>query len=120
MRNYVIYKYFQKYNVNVTSQTNNEQRQLLFLAGKVGIKHGFTGIIVFLPSEQRWVFDWFFNDCIIQLLGIELIKRNKVIITDGDPHRYCPLRCAQVCWILMLVLLCRFWLVHYVEFLCYV
>ena len=99
--------------VDVTSQTNNEKRQLLVLAGKDGMKRGFTGIRVFLPSEQRWIFDWFFNDCIIELLGVELIKRNKLIITDGDPHMYGPLRCAQVCTFIMFLLL-RFMLDLYV------
>ena len=36
--------------VDVTSQTNNEKRQLLVLAGKDCMKRGFTGIRVFLPS----------------------------------------------------------------------
>ena len=38
--------------VDVTSQTNNEKRQLLVLAEKDGMKRGFTGIRVFLRVNK--------------------------------------------------------------------
>ena len=80
---------------NITNQSNNEKRQLIVLAGKNGMNQGFTGLRAFLPSEQYWVFEWFWNVCLIQLLTTALIRRNRVIITDGDPNLYEPLRLAQ-------------------------
>ena len=38
--------------VDVTGQTNNEKIQLLVLAGKDGMHHGFTGLRVFLPNDK--------------------------------------------------------------------
>ena len=97
---------------DVTNHTNNEKRQLLVLAGKNGLNQGFTGMRVFLPSEQFWVFDWFFNTCLIQMLKPDLIKRNKIVITDGDPNLYDPLRVAQSIsqspWYLSQHKLCQF------------
>ena len=97
---------------DVTNQTNNEKRQLLVLAGKNGLNQGFTGMRVFLPSEQFWVFDWFFNTCLIQMLKPDLIKRNKIVITDCDPNLYDPLRVAQSisqsAWYLSQHKLCQF------------
>ena len=79
----------------MTGQTNNEKRQLLLLAGKDGLSKGFSGMRVFLPSEQKWIFSWFFNECIVQVLGFDLIRLNRIVITDGDPNMYIPLRAAQ-------------------------
>ena len=80
---------------DITNQSNNEKRQLIGLAGKNGMNQGFTGLRAFLPSEQYWVFEWFWNVCLIQLLSTTLVRRNRVIITDGDPNFYEPLRLAQ-------------------------
>ena len=81
--------------VDVTNQTNNEKRQLLILAGKDGMCKGFTGMRVFLPSEQKWVFGWFFKHCVPQLLGDHIVKQNKLVLTDGDWNMYLPLRVLQ-------------------------
>ena len=59
------------------------------------MNQGFTGLRAFLPSEQYWVFEWFWNVCLIQLLSTTLVRRNRVIITDGDPNFYEPLRLTQ-------------------------
>ena len=80
---------------DITNQSNNKKRQLIVLAGKNGMNQGFTGLRAFLPSEQYWVFEWFWNVCLIQLLTTVLVRRNRVIITDGDPNLYEPLRLAQ-------------------------
>ena len=49
----------------------------------------------FLPNEQVWVFHRLFEKCIPDMLGIKVIKRNKDVIIDGDPHMYTPLRNMQ-------------------------
>ena len=44
----------------------------------------FNVICVFLPSEQAWVFKWFFFVAMPSILGKELLQSVKIIITDGD------------------------------------
>ena len=63
---------------DVTNQNNNEKRQLLILAGKDGTIKRFSGLRVFLPSEQSWVFLWCFENYIPQLVGNYIIHRKKV------------------------------------------
>jgi hypothetical protein len=47
--------------MDVTSQTNNEKRDLFMVAGKDSHGRGFTATCIFLPSEQKWVFRWIFS-----------------------------------------------------------
>ena len=77
-----------------TNQTNNEKRKLLVLAGKDRFNQEFTGMRVFLPSEQYWVFDCFFNTCMLQIVKPKLIKKNRIVKTYGDKNLYEPLRSA--------------------------
>ena len=53
--------------MDVTSGTNKEGRGLFLVAGKDSNNHAFTGVRVFLPSEQLWVFDWIFRECLPEL-----------------------------------------------------
>jgi hypothetical protein len=41
--------------MDVTSGTNKEGRGLFLVAGKDSNNNGFTGVRIFLPSEQLWV-----------------------------------------------------------------
>ena len=82
--------------MDVTSGTNKEGRGLFLVAGKDSNNNGFTGVRIFLPSEQLWVFDWMFRDCLPSLIGVDIIKRNKLCLTDGDPQMYGALRAQQM------------------------
>ena len=82
--------------VDVTNQTNNEKRQLLVLAGKDGMCKGFTGLRVYLPSEQKWIFGWFFQKCVSSLIGDKIISKNHFVMTDGDWNMYLPLRSLHI------------------------
>ena len=42
------------------------------------------------------MFDWIFCDCLPSLLGLDIIKRNKLCLTDGDPQMYGALRTQQM------------------------
>ena len=66
------------------------------MAGKDSNNYGFTGVRIFLPSKQLWLFDWIFRDCLPILLGLDIIKRDKLCITDGDPQMYGALRAQQM------------------------
>lgn len=74
--------------MDVTSQTNNEKRGLFLVAGKDSTGSAFTATRMFLPSEQKWVFHWIFKHALPLLLGTTSIKRNSIVITDGDCNIY--------------------------------
>ena len=82
--------------MDVTSGTNKEGRGLFLVAGKDSNNNGFTGVRIFLPSEQLWVFDWIYRDCLPSLLGEDIIRRNQLCLTDGDPQMYGALRTQQL------------------------
>ncbi len=62
--------------MDVTCKTNKEGHGLFLVAGKDGNNCGFTAARVFLPSEQRWVFDWMFSTALPSLLSEEVIRKN--------------------------------------------
>ena len=66
------------------------------LAGKDDTDQGFTRLRVFLPRNQAWVCDWFFNTCLVHLLQSKLISCNRIVIIDGDTDMYKTLRTSQV------------------------
>jgi len=81
--------------MDVTCKTNKEGRGLFLVAGKDGNNCGFTAARIFLPSEQRWVFDWIFSTALPSLLSEEVIRKNKLCVTDGDPQMFEALRSQQ-------------------------
>ena len=46
---------------DVTFGTNAERRPLLVMCGKDSNDKAFSHTWAFLPSQSRWVFDWFFT-----------------------------------------------------------
>lgn len=73
---------------DVTEQTNKEKRPLLLLGGVTSDNETFTFCKAFLPSMQRWVFDWFFDKAVPILFPKEILSRNSVMFTDGDSKEY--------------------------------
>jgi hypothetical protein len=47
--------------IDVTEQMNNEKRPLLVLGGLTNVNKNFMSCQAFLPSQQRWVLDWFLS-----------------------------------------------------------
>jgi len=78
--------------MDVTSWMNNEGWGLFLMAGKDGNASAFTATRSFLPSEQRSVFHWIFWCCLPELVSENMIKANKLSLTDGDTHAYQPLQ----------------------------
>jgi hypothetical protein len=71
--------------VDTTYSTNAEARALLIICGVNGrynTSHVHTWS--WMPSEQRWAFDWIFSDVIPLLHRPETLKRVKVLFTDQD------------------------------------
>jgi hypothetical protein len=58
------------------------------VAGKDSHGRGFTATRIFLPSEQKWVFRWIFSHALPFLFSQSVLKRNCVVITDGDSNMY--------------------------------
>jgi MULE transposase domain/SWIM zinc finger len=73
---------------DVTEQTNSEKRPLMMLAGLTGNNETFTLCRAFLPSQQRWVMDWFFRVAVPFLLPPGTLTRNRMMLTDGDEKEY--------------------------------
>jgi hypothetical protein len=43
-------------------------------------------INAFLPSQQKWVFEWVMNDTLPSLLDPEALKLTDIILSDQDPQ----------------------------------
>jgi hypothetical protein len=44
----------------------------------------FIVLRAFLPNEQSWSYKWFFHMVLPALLGRDILKRIKTIVTDGN------------------------------------
>lgn len=74
--------------VDVTEQTNSEKRPFIMFAGITGNNETFSLCRGFLPSQQRWVFDWFFGTAVPFLIPSVVLNRNRMMLTDGDEKEY--------------------------------
>ena len=75
---------------DVTSQTNKERRPLFLLVGKDSYGATFTALRCFMPSEQKWMFQWLWETAIPLLMGKSILRRNNLLLTDGDFNEYEP------------------------------
>ena len=69
---------------DITHGTNSEKRPLLLFCGKDGDNKAFTHTWAFLPSQSRWVFDWFFSYACPVLHPSGVLRSNRIHITDQD------------------------------------
>jgi hypothetical protein len=69
---------------DVTHGTNSEKRPLLLYCSQDGNNESFTHTWAFLPSQARWVFNWFFSQAIPTLHCADTLKRNYLHATDQD------------------------------------
>lgn len=69
---------------DTTHGTNAEKRPLILYCGQDGDNKSFTHTWAFLPSQTRWVFDWFFGYACPALHQREVLARNIIHITDQD------------------------------------
>ena len=82
-------------HVDVTAQTNNENRPLLVVTGQDADGEFFTVLRAFLPNERAWVFRWLFQQVFPTLLGEENLSQVRAIVTDGDAQQTSQLDLAR-------------------------
>jgi MULE transposase domain len=75
---------------DVTSQTNKEKRPLFLVVGKDSHGKTFTVLRCFMPSEQKWIFQWLWETAIPILVRKSVLRRNVMLLTDGDFNEYEP------------------------------
>jgi hypothetical protein len=61
----------------VTSQTNQEKRDLMAGSGKDGNGKLFSVVRAFIPSQKQWVFEIFFSYCVPTILNPIVSMRTK-------------------------------------------
>lgn len=66
--------------------TNNEKRPLCRVVGRTANNRNIPIMNCFLPSQQRYVFSWIFNEAIPYLLDRDALLETSIMPTDQDPH----------------------------------
>ena len=74
---------------DATEDTNIEERPLFLWAAKDGENRSFVHTWAFLPSQSRWVFDWFFGEAVPFLHKKLTLERVVMNVTDQ-----CPQECS--------------------------
>lgn len=69
---------------DVTFGTNAEKRPLFRASCKTMDNKNIPNINAFVPSQQRWVFDWLFEDGLPTILDADALQKTSMIITDQD------------------------------------
>ena len=69
---------------DVTFGTNAEKRPLFRASGKTMNNNNIPHINGFVPSQQRWLFDWIFEDGLPTLLDPDALRKTCIIMTDQD------------------------------------
>jgi hypothetical protein len=79
---------FQLFNVclhiDATADSNKEGRPLVTVSSKDSYGKMFLILRAFPPNEQSWAYKWLFQTVFPALLGTDVLKRIKIIVTDGD------------------------------------
>ncbi len=69
---------------DVTFGTNAEKRPLFRASGKTSDNKNIPHINAFVPSQQRWVFEWIFEDGFPSILDRTALSKTCMILTDQD------------------------------------
>jgi hypothetical protein len=69
---------------DVTFGTNAEKRPLFRASGKTSDNKNIPHINAFVPSQQRWVFEWIFEDGLPSILDGTALSKTCLILTDQD------------------------------------
>ena len=77
--------------VDVTYGDNNEKRPHIRVIGKNQRNKNMPFVDGFLPSQQPYVFSWFFEDAIPALLDRQALLKTQILITDQ-----CPIMCPTI------------------------
>ena len=71
-------------HIDATADSNKEGRPLVTVSSKDSYGKMFIVLRAFLPNEQSWAYKWLFQTVFPALLGNEVMKKVKVLVTDGD------------------------------------
>ena len=71
-----------------TFRTNAEKRALARLCGKTMNNKIITFVDAFLPSKQRWVFNWLWQSAYPSLLDKQALAKTAIILVDQDEHNW--------------------------------
>ena len=69
---------------DVVFGTNAEKRPQMRGTGKTSSNKNIPIVEALLPSQQKYIFDWFINDAVPTLLDRDALRNTKIIITDQD------------------------------------
>ena len=72
--------------VDVVFGTNREKRPHMRGSGKSADNKNLPYFNAFLPSQQKWVFDWIMSDAIPSLFNREALKLTTIILSDQDKN----------------------------------
>ena len=70
--------------LDVTFGTNAEKRPLFRVSGKTANNNNIPSVNAYIPSEQRWVFEWCLKDGLPSILDPKALKKTSIILTDQD------------------------------------
>ncbi len=70
--------------LDVTFGTNAEKRPLFRASGKTSNNKNVPHVNSFIPSQQRWVFEWILKDALPSTLDANALKKTCIITTDQD------------------------------------
>jgi hypothetical protein len=78
-------------HIDATGDTNKEGHPFVTLTSKDAYGKLFIVLRAFPPSEQSWSFKWLFQTACPALLGKEVMKKTRIIVTDGDSQEFAQL-----------------------------
>lgn len=87
-------KYPRVLGFDVKFGTNNEKRPLCRVVGRNTNNKNLPIMNCFLPSQQRYVFAWIFEEAVPYLLDREALLKTSIMPTDEDPHECAALSVA--------------------------
>ncbi len=70
--------------MDVTFGTNAERRPLFRSSFKTANNKNIPHVNSFIPSEQRWVFEWCLKDGLPSILDRKALMKTCIIMTDQD------------------------------------
>jgi hypothetical protein len=70
-------------HIDATADSNKEGCPLVTVSSKDSYGKMFIVLRAFLPNEQSWSYKWFFQTVLPALLGKDVLKKIKIIVTDG-------------------------------------
>jgi MULE transposase domain len=82
-------------HIDGTKCTNQEQRVLFTCTGRDSMGKQFIVLRGFLLNECAWMFKWLFTCVMPNLLGKAVLRRVRIVLTDGDSQETSQLDLAM-------------------------